>query len=111
MSSKFAQFLDNNKIDTRRLLAVSRRIERLKPEDRAIKRSKSKAKGAAPAAAAEGAEKPKKPTSGRPITERLVEAAQAGKPIAGPAKTRLLRALNAILAQKKQDAVDIRAIF
>lgn len=111
MSSKFAQFLENNKIDTRRLLAVSRRLERLNPEDRAIKRTKSKAKGAAAPAPAEGAEKPKKPHSGRPITERLVQAAQAGKPIAGPAKTRLLRALNHILSQKKQDAVDIRAIF
>jgi hypothetical protein len=35
----------------------------------------------------------------------------AGKPVAGPAKTRLLRAVNYILAQKKKDPVDLRALF
>ena len=110
MSSKFAQFLEKNKIDPRRLLAVSKKLEQLHREDRALKLAKRTAKkgGAAPA---EGAEKPKKPRSGRPVTPRLIEAAKTGKPVAGPAKTRLLRAVNQVLSQKKLDAVDIRAIF
>lgn len=114
MSSKFAQFLENNKIDRRRILAVSRRLERLVPEDRALRLSRRKAKGAAGggAAAAEGEKAPaKKPHSGRPVTPRLLDAAAAGKPISGPAKTRLLRALNHILEQKKQEKVDLRALF
>jgi hypothetical protein len=113
MSSKFAQFLEKNKIDARRLLAASKQIEGLQAEDRALKLSKRRAKATpAPggAAAAEG-EKPKKPRSGRPVTPRLVQAAGAGKPVGGPAKTRLLRAVNHILEQKKQEKIDLRAIF
>jgi hypothetical protein len=111
-SSKFAQFLDKNKIDPRRLLAASKRIERLQPEDRALKLQKRRAKGGGAAAAAEGDKAaPKKPRSGRPVTQRLVDAAHAGKPVAGPAKTRLLRAVNHLLSQKKQEKVELKTIF
>ncbi len=116
MATKFAQFLKDNKIDPRRLLVASRGVERLRPEDRKIKLAKRQAKGSpgAPAAApAEGEEKkaPPKPRSGRPVTSRALEAATGGKPIPGPAKNRLLRALNHVLGQKKKPAVDLRAIF
>jgi hypothetical protein len=110
MSSKFAQFLEKNKIDSRRLLAASHELEQLRREDRVIKFAKQRAKAPGAPAAAEG-EKPKKPRSGRPVTPRLLEAAKTGKPVTGPAKSRLLRALNHVLGQKKQEAVDLRAIF
>lgn len=113
MASKFAQFLKDNKIDPRRLTDISKRIERLQPEDRKVKFEKSRAKkGDAPAAAADGEKKaPAKPRSGRPVTPRLVAAATEGKTVAGPAKTRLLRAVNRILEQKKKPAVDLRTVF
>ncbi|HWP07777.1 MAG TPA: hypothetical protein VNN72_18625 [Polyangiaceae bacterium] len=113
MASKFAQFLKDNKIDPRRLMVVSKRIERLQPADRKVKFEKSRAKkGDAPAAAADGEKKaPAKPRSGRPVTPRLVTAATEGKPVAGAAKTRLLRAVNRILEQKKKAAVDLRTVF
>ncbi len=113
MASKFAQFLQDNKIDPRRLVVVSKRLERLQSEDRKIKFDKSRTKkGDAPAAAADGEKKaPAKPRSGRPVTPRLIDAATAGKPVAGPAKTRLLRAVNRVLEQKKKAAVDLRAVF
>jgi len=115
MASKFAQFLTDNKIDPRRLLDVSKRIERLQTTDRKVKFEKSRAKkGDAPAAAApaDGEKKaPPKPRSGRPVTPRLMSAATEGKPVAGPAKTRLLRAVNHILEQKKKPAVDLRKVF
>ncbi|HEX6278056.1 MAG TPA: hypothetical protein VFZ53_33660 [Polyangiaceae bacterium] len=114
MASKFAQFLKDNKIDPRRLLVASRGIERLRTEDRKVKLAKRQAKSAAGGQApAEGEEKkaPQKPRSGRPITSRVVEAATEGKPVPGPAKNRLLRALNHVLEQKKKPAVDLRAIF
>ncbi|HEX5100282.1 MAG TPA: hypothetical protein VFV94_12320 [Polyangiaceae bacterium] len=114
MASKFAQFLNDNKIDPRRLTVVSKRIERLQPEDRKLKFEKSRSKkGDAPAAAAAEGEKkaPAKPRSGRPVTPRLVAAATEGKPVAGAAKTRLLRAVNRILEQKKKPAVDLRSVF
>ena len=116
MASKFAQFLKDNKIDPRRLLVASRGIERLRTEDRKVKLAKRQAKSAAGGQApapAEGEEKkaPQKPRSGRPITSRVVEAATEGKAVPGPAKNRLLRALNHVLEQKKKPAVDLRAIF
>ena len=114
MASKFAQFLKDNKIDPRRLIVASRGIEKLRPEDRQIKLGKRQAKASPGApAAAEGEEKkaPPKPRSGRPVTSRVIEAATGGKPVPGPAKNRLLRALNHVLTQKKKPAVDLRAIF
>ena len=114
MASKFAQFLKDNKIDPRRLIVASSGIERLRPDDRKIKLGKRQAK-ASPGAqgAAEGEEKkaPAKPRSGRPVTSRVLQAATGGKPLPGPAKSRLLRALNHVLSQKKKPAVDLRTIF
>jgi hypothetical protein len=112
MASKFAEFLDKNKIDPRRVLAASRKLEQLQPEDRAARLKKRQAKkgDAAPAAAA-GEEKPKKPRSGRPVTRQALEAAKNGKSIAGPAKTRIVRAINHVLSQKKKEAVDFRTLF
>jgi hypothetical protein len=116
MASKFSEFLDKNKLDTRRIVAASKKLERLRPQDRAQKLAlrRSKAAGAAaPGAPAEGAEakKPEKRHTGRPVTPRLVESVRLGKPISGPAKTRLVRAVNRILEQKKQKPVDVRALF
>lgn len=110
MATKFAQFLNDNKIDPRRILAVSKRLERLQPEDRKLKAEKKKGKGES--ASAEGEKKePQKPRSGRPVTPRLIEAASIGKPVAGPAKTRLLRAVNRILEQKKKAPVELKTVF
>jgi len=108
MASKFADFLKAQKIDPRRISAASYRLERLTPEDRAKRLKRRQSKGTTPA---EGAPKPEKPRSGRPVTEQLMDRALAGKPVPAPAKTRLLRALNKVLEQKKKDPVDLRALF
>jgi hypothetical protein len=110
MASKFAQFLSDNKIDPRRVAAASREIERLRPEDRAKRLARRKAKKSE-AKPVEGAEKPTKPRSGRPATSRLLDAAGAGKPVSGAAKTRLLRAVNRVLEQKKQSATELKSLF
>lgn len=109
MASKFSEFLTANKIDPRRILAASFELERLRPEDRAKRLAKRLAK-ASEAKPAEG-EAPKKPRSGRPVTRQVIERAVEGKAVPGPAKTRLLRAVNRILEQKKKDGVDLRALF
>jgi hypothetical protein len=108
--SKLEQFLTENKLDRRRIVASSHAIEDLRPEDRAARLAKRQSKDA-PAKPAEGDAKPAKRRSGRPVTERLLNDALAGKAITGPAKTRLLRAVNRILEQKKQKAVDLKALF
>jgi hypothetical protein len=110
MASKFAQFLTDNKIDPRRIAAASRELERLRPEDRAKRLARRTAKKS-DTKPAEGAEKPGKPRSGRPATDRVLTAASAGKPISGPSKTRLLRAVNRLLEQKKKSATDLKTLF
>lgn len=114
MATKFAEFIESNKIDPRRVLVASRQLETLTREDRVVIAEKAKrGKSAKPDAAAEGGEAA--PTtklhSGRPVTPPLLRRAIEGKPIAGPAKTRLLRAVNRILEQKKKDAVGLRILF
>lgn len=106
--SKFAEFLTSKKIDARRVRFASESLEKLHPEDRAIRWARKHKKGEA--SKAEGGEK-KKPRSGRPITARAMSAALAGQKISGPQKTRMLHAVNHILAQKKQEAVALDALF
>ena len=49
--------------------------------------------------------------SGRAVTPRLLSAAQTGATLSGPQKTRLLRALNRVLEQKKREPVELRKVF
>ena len=110
MASKFTEFLQSNKIDPRRVASASQSLEKLRPEDRALrlkKRNSKSAEGAAPPAG----ETPPKPRSGRPVTPQLMSKALGGKPVTGPGKTRLLRAVNRVLEQKKKEPVDLRALF
>ena len=112
MASKFAEFLEKSKIDPRRILVASRQIERLRREDRAIKLAKKKGGDESSAGGdEEKKEAPPKPRSGRPVTDRLLAAAQEGAKVPGPAKQRLLRAVNRVLEQKKQKPTDLRALF
>jgi hypothetical protein len=107
VANKFSQFLTDNQLDTRRVVAASRGVERLRPEDRTLRlaRRRSKKEGSKEAAPTT------KPRSGRPVTQRLLDSVLAGKPVTGPAKTRLLRAVNRVLEQKKKEPVDLRALF
>ena len=107
--NKFAAYLAQAKIDPVRLLSASHAIESLRPEDRAIKRAKKAASGKDDDAAK--AARSKKPRTGRPVTERLLVAAIGGKPVSGPAKHRLLRAVNAVHTAKKQPEADLRKLF
>lgn len=104
--SKFSDFVSEKKINTLRVLAVSANLEKLRPEDRAIRLARrnkgEKKEGEAPAG---------KPRSGRAITQRAIDAALQGKSLTGPQKTRILRAVNRILEQRKQEAIDLRALF
>ena len=111
MASKFSQFLADNKIDPRRLIAASKSIEGLRPEDRRAKLAKRNTSGDKPAAAADADAKPAKPRSGRPVNAVLLRRLEAGGKVSGPAKQRLVRALNHVLAARKKDPVDLRALF
>jgi hypothetical protein len=107
--SKFAQFIASKKLDARRIAAASRKLERLLPEDRAIRLNKRRAK------ASEGGENATKETrkarSGRPVTDRALHAALTGGTLSGPTKTRILHAVNHLLEQKKLEKVELRVLF
>ena len=107
--TKFGSFLAAKKLDGRRLLNASHDLEKLRPEDRALRLAKRSAKGDDKKAPADGEKK--KPRSGRPITPRTIDAALSGKPLSGPIKTRLLRAVNKLLEQKKQEQVKLDVLF
>jgi hypothetical protein len=108
--TKFAQFIAAKKLDPRRILAASHRIERLTPEDRGIKLKKRQARAAGDAAD-KATKETRKPRSGRPVTRRALDAAVQGRTLSGPTKTRLLHAVNQLLEQKKQEKVDLRVLF
>jgi hypothetical protein len=112
MSTKFGDFIKEKKLDARRIIAASAKIENLRPEDRKIRLQKrtAKANAAAGKEVAKGEALPK-PRTGRPVTNRAIDAALAGKSLTGPQKTRILRAVNAILEQKKAGAVELSALF
>ncbi|PIE06138.1 MAG: hypothetical protein CSA75_01090 [Sorangium cellulosum] len=111
MASKFSEFLSEKKIDERRVLAASKQIERLRPEDRAIRLKERIARNSEDGITDEMKKNRVKPRSGRPVTRPMMKAALAGKSLSGPQKTRLLRAVNHVLKIKKQDPVDIRVLF
>ena len=108
---KFAQFISTRKLDRRRILVASRQLEKLLPEDRLIKLNKRRAKKAASDGGEGGPKETRKPRSGRPVTPRAMEAALRGGELSGPTKTRILAAVNHLLGQKKQDKVDLKALF
>ncbi|MGH7435919.1 MAG: hypothetical protein ACRENE_09615 [Polyangiaceae bacterium] len=107
--TKFAEFLATKKLDRRRIVIASKQLETLLPEDRVIKLNKRRARGAE---GGEGKEKEtRKPRSGRPVTDRALDAAMVGKAVSGPTKTRILHAVNRLLEQKKQTKVELKALF
>ena len=109
--SKLKDFLTKNKIDSRRLLVASKDLEQLRPEDRKVRLAKrtAKAGGDVPDAVKELAAKERR--SGRAVTPATIRAALTGEAVSGPAKTRILRALNAVLTQKKKGEVALRDLF
>jgi hypothetical protein len=105
--SKFQAFLNQNKLNTNRLLAVSHTLETLRKEDRGLKMARRANKKS------EGGEKKEvaKPRSGRAVTQRALNAALTGGAISGPTKQRILRAVNYLLEQKKKDKVELKTLF
>jgi hypothetical protein len=112
-ANKLSTFLDTNKLNAKRLLAVSHKLETLQRADRMIKLGKRQGKKAAEAGTATEGDKKEsgKPRSGRPVTEVALSAALAGKTISGPTKNRILRAVNYLLEQKKKDKVELKTLF
>jgi hypothetical protein len=110
MASKLEQFLTSKKIDRRQLLAVSKDLEQLRPEDRKIKLGKKQGKGEK-AEGSDAKKETRKPRSGRAVTQTTLQKIFAGKDVTGPVKTRILRAVNKILTRKKQGEAQLADLF
>ena len=109
-ATKLSQFLASKKIDARRLLAASHTLETLTLEDRVIKLAKRAGKKEGADATKE--KETRKPRTGRAITPRALAAAlKVGGTLSGPTKSRILRAVNHLLEQKKQGKVDLKTLF
>lgn len=106
--SKLADYLAKQKIDPRRVLVASKKTETQKPEDRAIAAARRKAKGG-DESAKELAEKPMR--SGRPVTRPELTRALRGDALSRGARKRLVRAVNAVLEQKKRGEVSAADLF
>jgi hypothetical protein len=93
---------------------ASHKIESLRRADRDLRLARRRAKsggGGEGDAEKKGEAAKQKPRSGRPVTPRAIHAAISGAPISGPAKTRILRAVNHLLEQKKQEKIELRTLF
>lgn len=108
--SKLSDFLDESKIDPRRVLNASKHIEQLRPEDRTVRLAQKRVrKGKASDAEKELADKDRR--SGKALTRPTLNAALAGERLSSKAKLRVTAAVNHVLTQKKQDAVDVSDLF
>lgn len=107
--SKFSEFLTTNKIHPNRVVTASVALESRTAEDKALADKKRKMKAGTLEKNAEVLKQ--KPRSGRPVTGATVGKALSGLTIGGPSKTRLVRAVNAVLAQKKKPEIGLRDLF
>ncbi|HET8932632.1 MAG TPA: hypothetical protein VFN67_04290 [Polyangiales bacterium] len=110
--SKLQDYLKQQKIDPRRLLAASHKLEASRPEDRVTRLAKKKAKGGDESAKEAAAKKPQR--SGKPLSGPTLDralSAESSSAVSGAAKTRILRALNSVLATKKQPEVTLKDLF
>ena len=106
--SKLSDYLQQQKIDPRRVLVASHDIEQLRPEDRAVRLAKKRLKGG-DEKAKEAAEKERR--SGRPVSQPTLNRALGGAAVSPAAKSRIVRAVNAVLTQKKKSEVALRDLF
>ena len=106
--SKFKDYLGKKKVDPRRILVASKKLEALRPEDRAIRLARHQAR--------KGDEKAKeaaatKPRSGRAVSQPTLDRALRGDKLSSATRARVLRAVNAVLAQKKKGEASAADLF
>jgi hypothetical protein len=108
-TTKLSDFLTKNKIDPRRVVLASESLESRTDEDRKLVAAKKAMKDGK--AEKDEAVLGKKPRSGRPVTGAAMTKAIGGRDVSGPVKTRIVRAVNAVLTQKKKSEVAFRDLF
>jgi hypothetical protein len=108
--SKFSDYLKKETIDPRRVIAASKKLEALQPADRTIRLTRRMIRKSEDAKDKE--KKTEKPAhTGRPVRQPTMAYALTGKPVSGAAKTRILRAVNSILKEKKKSEAALKDLF
>ena len=110
--SKLNDLLQTNSIDSRRLIAVSNKLEALRPEDRAVSLARRQLKSSPEAATdAQKAKAKLKSRRGRPVSAPALQRALTGGRVTGPLRQKLVRAVNATLVLKKKSPVKSADLF
>jgi len=107
---QFSDFIREKGLDAEQILRVSRRLESLTDEDRELMRKRAVKRRTAAGQSYEEANIAK-PRSGRPLRPGHLEAAMNDEPVPGPVRTKLVRAINAILEKKGQEPVRAPQLF
>lgn len=109
----FKSFLESKKISSKQVHDTSKRIETWDADSRALLVKRAAKRRNKELAAKKYAEldlaKPSR--LGRGVTVKQVDAAAAEVPVARKVRTKILRAVNTILAAKKESPVDMKALF
>ncbi len=101
--SKLGDYLKKHKVDVRRVVAVSRHLEALQPEDRAIKMARVRVKaGADTATDALKEQAAKKVRSGRSLSRVALDRVLADKPVTRKSRARIVRAVSALVSKKSK---------
>lgn len=95
--SKLSDYLKKHKIDPRRVVAASKELEALRPEDRKIRLARVMAKGGDESAKELAAQKRR---SGRAVSRPAIARALAGGAVTRKTRARIVRAVNAVLTHK-----------
>lgn len=105
----FSDFLESKGLKDEDILRRSQRLESLRSKDRDLRRLRETKRRKAPQQSYEeaGIEKPR---SGRPLRKEHLEAARNDVPVPGPVRTKIVRAVNALLT-KNGDEVTAPALF
>ncbi len=105
----FSEFLDSKGLKDEDILQRSRRMETLRSKDRELRRLRALKRRKAPQQSYEeaGIEKPR---SGRPLQREHLAAARNDIPVPGPVRSKILRAVNDLLA-KRGESVTAPELF
>ncbi len=107
---QFSDFVSQSGLDANKILRASERLERVRDEDRELmrRRAEKRRRNAGQSYADAGLAKPR---SGRPLRPGHVAAVMADRPVPGPVRTKVVRAVNALLQKKGGEAVTAPKLF
>jgi hypothetical protein len=107
--STFSDFMQEKGVDPAQLVQQSRALESFRPEDRELRLARAKARRTKKSYEEAGAPKPER--YGRGLSLRTVENALEGRPVSRINRKKIVRALEATLAQKDPGSIDAARLF